>query len=349
MPPPTTGAAGLPDFFADVEALDEFLTRPDPGLVRDLAAVAGDLLVLGVAGKMGPTLARLAKRAAPDKRVVGVARFSDPGLAAKLESWGIETIACDLMDRAAIESLPRLANVVFMVGRKFGATDALEETWATNAYVAAMVAESFRAARIVAFSTGCVYPFWPVAGGGAGEDTPPAPPPGEYAQSCVARERLFEYASRRHATPGRLIRLNYAIDLRYGVLHDVARAIHAGGPIDVTTGHVNVIWQGDANAWALRSLARCTTPTSPLNVTGPETVSVRALARAFSRRFDQPARFTGSEAPQAWLNDAGRAFALFGYPRVPLARMIDWTADWIARGGASLNKPTHFEEREGRF
>lgn len=343
----------LPPRFDDVAHLEEVMSEPTPGLVADLARVDGDILVLGVGGKMGPTLARMARRAAPGRRVIGVARFSDPAVKAALTAHGVECIECDLLDRAALERLPNardgVKNLVYMAGHKFGAAGNPSLTWMMNAGVPMMVAEVFRELRSVVFSTACVYPYVPVDGPGADESVPATPPAGDYAWSCVGRERMFEFGSRRWGTPGRLVRLSYAIDMRYGVLYDVASAVFGGQPLDLSMGHADVIWQGDANEQALRLLAHCTSPTSPINVTGPRHVSVRWLAAQFGERFGRAPVLVGSEAPTAWLLDTSEAQRLFGPPRVPLATMIDWVADWVARGGPSLGKPTHFSTRDGKY
>jgi nucleoside-diphosphate-sugar epimerase len=339
----------LPARFDSVEHLEDFMTAPSAALAADLARAPGDLIVLGVGGKMGPTLARLAKRAAPDRRVVGVARFSEAGLREALERHGVECIAADLLDREAVARLPKLPNVVFMAGRKFGSTGAEHLTWAMNAYVPALVAEAFAGSRIVAFSTTCVYPFVPVAGGGAVEDLPTTPPPGEYANSCVARERMFQHFSHLHGTPGRLIRLSYAIDMRYGVLHDVARKVLARAPIDLSMGYVNLIWQGDANAQALRALAHCTGPTSGLNVSGPEATSIRRVARLLGEHLGVAPVLVGNESSTAWLVNTAAAQRLFGRPEITLETMVGWTADWVARRMPSLGKDTHFDVRDGNY
>jgi nucleoside-diphosphate-sugar epimerase len=338
----------LPTTIADVTALDELLCRPSQALIDDLGKASGDIMILGVAGKMGPTVAGLAKAAMPGRRIIGVARFSDPSTEDWLTRRGIETIHCDLLDEAAVGALPKVPNIIFMAGRKFGAEGDLSLTWAMNTHLPAIVAQAFRASRILAFSTGCVYPFVPVDGKGADEATAPDPP-GEYAQSCVGRERMFEYFSRKFATPGRLFRLNYAIDMRYGVLHDIATKVFSGAPIDVSLGHVNFIWQGDAASQALRCLAHCDTPTSPLNVSGHEILAVRDLAAAFGKLLGREAVITGKEERTAWLTDTRQATRLFGPPVVDTERMIAWTADWVARAMPSLGKPTKYEVRDGRY
>jgi len=338
----------LPATIADIAALDDLLCRPSQALIDDLRKVDGDIMILGVAGKMGPTLAGLAKAAVPDRRVIGAARFSDPAVKDWLQGRGVETINCDLLDEAAIKALPEIPNIVFMAGRKFGAEGDLSLTWAMNSHVPALVAQAFSASRIVAFSTGCVYPFVPVDGKGSDEDMAPNPP-GEYAQSCVGRERMFEYFSKKYSTPGRLFRLNYAIDMRYGVLHDIASKVLQGKPIDVSLGHVNFIWQGDASAQALRCLAHCETPTSPINVSGHEILAVRDLAAKFGQRFGRAPVITGKEEPTAWLTNTSQAVKLFGQPIVDTEQLISWTADWVARSMPSLGKPTKYEVRDGRY
>jgi nucleoside-diphosphate-sugar epimerase len=326
--------------------LDERLSRPAPELTRDLAALEGDLVILGAGGKMGPSLAMLARRGfdAADggrqRRVIAVSRFTSRRVR--------ETIAADLLDPAAVEALPPAPNVIFMAGRKFGSTGDEALTWAMNAYVPALVAQRYRGARIAVFSSGNVYPLVPVVSGGATEATPPEPV-GEYAQSVLARERVFEHFARTQGTRVVLLRLNYAIDLRYGVLLDVAQRVAAGEPVDVTMGHVNVIWQGDANAIALRALRLAASPPVVLNVAGPETVSIRWLAGRFAELLGTEARISGTEAPTALLSNAARCHRLFGYPSVPLEQMIEWVADWVRQGAPTLGKPTHFEERSGRF
>ncbi len=347
-----TQPAPLPAAIADDDALEELLARPTPAARDALRHVDGDLVVLGVSGKMGPTLARMAVRAFAElglpHKVYGVARFSQPAARAALEQAGVHPIACDLLDRDALAYLPASRHVIFMAGQKFGTPGAQHMTWAINTHLPALVAERYHDAAIVAFSTGNVYPLTPIAHGGSLEQDEPGPV-GEYAASCLGRERIFDYYSRVHGLRCAILRLNYAVEMRYGVLVDVARKVWAGEPVDVRMGAANVIWQGDANAWALGLLAHCATPPFVLNVTGPETVSIRRVAEQFARRFGVEAVITGDEAPTALLSNAAAAQRLFGYPTVSLAQMIDWIADWVARGGGQLGKPTHFETRDGKF
>jgi hypothetical protein len=347
-PSPSLRADGRPARFESVEMLDEFMSRPSDALIADLQAVDGDIMIVGVGGKMGPTLARMAKRAVPDRRVIGVARFSEPEVKSYLESHSIETITADLLKRDDIAALPKVKNVVFMAGRKFGSTGGEDLTWAMNAYVPGMVADHFAGSRFVVFSTICVYPFAPVLHGGSRESDELGPP-GEYAMSCVGRERMFRHFSQVHQSPGSIIRLSYAIDMRYGVLHDIGAKVLRGETIDLAMGHVNVIWQGDACSQSLRTLRHGQVPTVPFNITGPETLSIRALAHAFGRRFGKTPILQGEEAPTAWVADTGLAEGLFGYPSVPVDVMVDWTADWLARDMESFGKATHFEVRTGTY
>jgi nucleoside-diphosphate-sugar epimerase len=339
----------LPAAFRDEAHLEEFLSTPSRGLVEDFARLDGDLLILGVAGKVGPTLAMMAKRAAPHKRVVGVARFSDPDVKRRLEAAGVETIACDLLDREAVARLPQLPNVVFMAGKKFGTVGGEPFTWAMNAVVPAYVGERFRGTRFVAFSTLCVYPFWPVSGPGAVPDDTPLTPLGEYANSCLARERVFQYFSAKTASPGRLARLNYAIDCRYGVVHDVASWVLHGTPIDIRTGVANCIWQGDAISHILRSLLHTHVPATAINIGTPQTTNIRSLALRLGELLGRAPIFSGTEQPAAWHNDCSEAQRLFGDPVVSLETMIRWNVDWLQRDLPLHHKPTHYEERAGAF
>lgn len=317
-----------------------------------MGRIAGDLLILGVAGKMGPSLARLARRASDlagtPRRVIGVARFGDPAARGLLESAGVETIAGDLLDPAVLAALPEAPNVLHLAGQKFGTSGEADRTWAVNAWLAGAVAERFRDARIVALSTGNVYPFSAADGAGPTEDDPVGPV-GEYAQSALARERLFTFFSRRHGTPVALLRLNYAIEPRYGVLRDLADRLLAGRPIDLGAGMVNVIWQRDANAIALHALEHVASPPLVLNVTGRPAHPVAWLAAELGRRLDVTPSFTGTAPATALLSDASRMERLFGAPPVSIEEMLDAVALWVGAGGRSLAKPTHFEEREGRF
>lgn len=339
----------LPEGFASVEALEEFMSTPPPGLVEDLGRLEGDLLVLGVGGKVGPTLAMMAKRAAPWKRVLGVARFSDRGVRDRLEAAGVETLGCDLLDRPAVKALPLVPNVVYMAGRKFGTAGEEPFTWAMNAVVPSLVGERFAGTRFVAFSTLCVYPFAPVDGPGSRPEETAPTPLGEYANSCVARERIFQYYSSRTNSPGRLARLNYAIDCRYGVLLDIALKVRDGQPIDIRTGVANVIWQGDAISHILRCLNHGTVPARAINIGAPQPASVRQVAIRFGELMGREPVFAGREQPTAWHNDNSEAQRLFGDPRVDLETMIRWNADWLQRGLPLHHKPTHYDERDGRF
>lgn len=342
----------LPEQIENETDLDELLTRPRPPLVEFIRQVRSPLLVLGAGGKMGPTLAVLARRAAAAAgqplRVIAVSRFTRAAARAWLESQGVETIACDLFDRDEIARLPNANDIIYLVGIKFGTTENPPLTWAANTLIPTNVAERFPQSRIVALSTGNVYPLVPVAGGGATE-THPLTPLGEYGNSAVARERLFEFHSRRHGTPMVLVRLNYAVELRYGVLHDLARKVWAGEAVDLTCAYFNCIWQGDANDCIVRALGLAATPPLVLNLTGPEVLSVRAVAARLGELMGKPVKFAGVEADSALISNPARACQLLGAPPTSLEDMLRWTAHWVRRGGVSRNQPTHFEARDGHY
>jgi hypothetical protein len=342
----------FPETIENQEALEELLSRPDASVRSFFADFEGDLMILGIGGKIGQDIGRMAKRALQDagktNEVYGVSRFSNPKKRERLERFGIKTICCDLLDPKQVQALPAVENVIFMAGKKFGTSLGEEETWAMNTVMPANVARHFKDSRIVVFSTGCVYDLSPVGEGGSLEDATLAPL-GEYSNSTVGRERVFGYYARENDTPMLLFRLNYSNEPRYGVLREIGEKVQAGIPVDLTMGHVNVLWQGDVARMALLSLRHCSVPARPLNVTGPETVSLRYVATMFGKELGIEPSFTGTEAPTALLSNAGEAFSLFGYPTVPLRTMIRWIAGWLGRNGSSLDAPTHFETRDGRY
>ncbi len=335
-----------------VEELERKLTTPSLELVKAIADIKGDIIILGVGGKMGPSLAKLAVRAAKEagikKRIIGVSRFSDAGVRDDLERFGVEVITADILNNEELRALPEVENVIFMAGKKFGTTGNEHFTWAMNTYLPGMVGEKFKNSRIVVFSSGNVYPFLSYGSGGATEDVKPDPM-GEYAQSCLGRERIFEYYSHKFNIKMLIYRLNYAIDLRYGTLLEIAKLVKEEKPIDLTNGHLNVIWQGDANEVAIRSLLICESPPKLLNVTGPETLSVRWIASEFGKIFKKVPEFVNSEAPTSLLNNASQCHSIFGYPKVSIREMIEWTALWVDGGGETIDKPTHFQERSGNY
>jgi len=335
-----------------VEHLEDLLSEPTDQVVDVLARLEGDLLILGVNGKMGPTLARMAKRAferaGVRRRVVGVSRFSSAGREASLRAQGIETLRCDLLDPEQLDRLPDTANVVAMVGMKFGSTGQESLTWAVNSYLPAMICEKFRRSRIVAFSTGNVYGLTPVALGGSRESDP-LQPQGEYSLSCLGRERIYEHFSRTLSLPLALLRLNYATEMRYGVLVDLARKVYVGETVDLTMGHFNALWQADANAMALAAFDHLSSPPFVVNLAGPELLSVRRVAEEFGQLLGKPVHFSGTEEGTAFLSNGQLGHRLFGYPQVSVQQMIIWIADWVKRDGPCLGKPTHFEVRDGKF
>ena len=336
----------------DLELLEDELSQPTAGLVAAMGRLDGGLLVLGAGAKMGPSLCRMAVRASQEagaaRSVWAASRFGDSGLRERLESVGVPTIALDLLQDGALTTLPEAANVVLMAGHKFGSSDDPEATWATNVLLPSLVARRFSSSRLVTLATGNVYPLSKVTAGGSTEDDPVGPI-GEYAQSALGRERVLTYMSKTHDTPMALIRLNYAVEPRYGVLRDIADKVLAGDPLDLTMGHVNVIWQRDANAVVLQTLLHCAVPPFVLNVTGPEVVSVRAVARAFGQMFGVEPVFEGGESDHALLSNATRCQEMLGLPPVALPEMIERVGQWVMNGGSTLGKPTKYQQREGRF
>lgn len=334
------------------EKLDNLLTCPSQSLISDIKKLQGDILILGAGGKMGPTLCLLAKKAVKaagiEKKVIAVSRFSDPIATKLLLDNEIEIISSNLLEPGSLESLPDVENVIYMAGRKFG-TDGQEPlTWAMNAWLPSRVAERYKTSRITVFSTGNVYPQVSITSGGASEETSPSPI-GEYGMSSLARERMFEYAAHQYNTKISIYRLNYAVDLRYGVLYDIAHSILNDKPISISTPVFNCIWQGDANEVAIRSLLYANNEVFKLNVTGPETVSVKETALILGKLLGKTPIFSGEETTHAYLNNASKMFELFGYPSVSINTLIKWQAEWLLEGGRSLQKPTHFEERKGQY
>ena len=332
--------------------LDDVLSTPSPADVEAMRVLTGDIMVLGAGGKMGPSLTRLARRssdlAGMRRLVIAVSNFGTPGIRGELERCGVETVACDLLDTGQISRLPACENVLYLAGRKFGSTDRPDLTWAINTLLPAFVARHFRTSRILAFSTGNIYPFVPITSAGSLETDTPAPV-GEYAQSCLGRERVFEYSSCENGTKVLLYRLNYASDLRYGVLVDIARKVYERLPVPLGVSHFNTIWQGDANSYALRALSLCQSPPYLLNVTGAEVVSVRGAAQFFGDRFGCRVTFSGEESGKALLSNAARCHSLLGLPSVTAGQLMEAVAHWLQIGGANLHKPTHFEVSDGKF
>jgi dTDP-4-dehydrorhamnose reductase len=336
----------------DVEQLEEMLSRPSDAAIAAMSRLQGDVIVLGVAGKMGPTLARMIVRASEaanvKRKVIGVARFSNPTEAGKLEFAGIQTIKADLLDQSQLDKLPDAPNVVYMAGMKFGATGNEALTWAMNSYLPGMVSRKYQKSKIVAFSTGNVYGLSPIARGGSVEADAPNPI-GDYAMSCLGRERIFEHFSRTLHIPMAMIRLNYATEMRYGVLVDLAQRVWKNEDIDVSMGTMNAIWQADANAMSIAAFDHVSSPPFILNVAGPELLSMRAAALAFGRLMKKDARIVGEEANDSLISNGQLGHKLYGYPRIAAGQIIDWIADWVMRGGENINKPTRFEARDGKY
>jgi nucleoside-diphosphate-sugar epimerase len=337
----------------NIAQVEESLCEPSDDLISAAAHLAGDLLILGAGGKMGPTFARMARRAfdaaGKRSRVIAVSRFTNNGLAPDLKDDGIEILSGDLCDADFVRDLPKIENILYLVGMKFGAAADAARTWMTNTYIAGLIADHFRASRIVTLSTGNIYGMVPTNMGEGSVETDLPRPDGEYAMSALGRERVFEHFSREHGTPTVIVRLNYAAELRYGVLVDLAQKVHRSEPISVAMGYFNTIWQGDACDIILRSFQHAASPPLVLNVTGSERISVRKVCERFGQLFGRPPRFIDDESNSALLSDASLACELFGPPPTSLEEMTRRTAEWIQCGGETWNKPTHFEVRDGTF
>ena len=341
-----------PEYIKDENTLEELLSRPTPELIEVIKEIDGDIIFLGVAGKLGVSMARMAKRACKEagisKKIIGVSRFTSEDLRLYLEENGIETIKGDLLNQEFINSLPDIKNVIYLAGMKFGTEGKEAFTWAMNSFLPGLIAEKYKNSRIAALSTGCVYPLADVKAGGS-KESDKTDPVGEYAQSCLGRERLFEYGSIKYGTPVTLIRLNYAVEMRYGVLVDIALKVYNEQPVDLTMGYVNVIWQGDANEQILRSLKLCRSPAKPINITGKKIIPVRDIAAEFGNLMNKQVQFISKEAETALLADPAEAYKLFGEPKIQLRQIIKWTDRWIEDGKRLLGKPTHFEVRNGKY
>ncbi len=336
----------------DVSELEDMLSSPTEEVVEQFSKLKGDILFLGVGGKIGPSLARMAKRACEQagirKRIIGVSRFSSIVSKDLLEKYDIETISGDLLDRNFLKDLPQVENVFFLAGMKFGSTENQPLTWVMNVYLPALVAEKYHDSKIVAYSTGNIYPYVSVKSGGCTEQDAPEPV-GEYGQSTLGRERMFEYGSNKYGTQVAILRLSYAVEMRYGVIVDIARKVIKGQPIDLRNGHVNLIWQGDNNAMTLRSLDYCESPAKILNITGSEIISIRKIAEQFGTLFDKELKFENQESGKSLLADASLSHRIFGYPKVSIEEMVHWIADWIKNNQPLLDKPTHFETTDGKY
>jgi nucleoside-diphosphate-sugar epimerase len=330
------------------QGLEDMLSEPSEATTQAMAGLAGDIVVLGAGGKMGPTLAMMLKKASPDKKIYAVSRFSDKAVKERIEKAQAETVEADLLDESAYGKLPKAENVFFLAGMKFGSTGNQPLTWAMNSYMPALVARHYKDSRIVAYSTGNVYPLVEIAGGGATEETTPEPI-GEYAQSCLGRERMFEYFSQLYKTPVTLIRLNYANEPRYGIIVDLAFKILNDEPIDLTMGAVNLVWQRDANDYIIRSISLAKSPPAMLNVTGPQTIPIRGLAEQIGEKLGKKPKFVSREVASALLSNASYCLNMFGPPQTSLEQMVSMITGWVAAGKKTLNKPTKYEIRNGKF